>query len=110
MTEHYKARADAESVEMVPGLSRRTLAYSEELMLTEFRSQGKDVKVPFHSHPHHQIGYVVSGELHLTIGGALHICKPGDSYVVPGGTEHGGIIPVETVFIECFTPARQEYK
>lgn len=110
MAEHFRAWADAKLVEMVPGLDRRTLAYSDDLMLVEFRSRVAGVEVPLHSHPHHQTGYVVSGELHITIDGTLHICKPGDSYIVPGGVQHGAVFPVETVLIDCFTPARQEYK
>jgi quercetin dioxygenase-like cupin family protein len=48
-----------------------------------------DAVVPFHSHPHEQLGYVIEGEITMTIGGIDHPLGPGDAYQIPGDVEHG---------------------
>jgi quercetin dioxygenase-like cupin family protein len=99
---------DVTPVEMVPGLMRRTLGYTEDAMVVEFRAEpGADV--PAHSHPHQQVGYVVSGEIAITIGGVTSNCKPGDSYVIPGDVKHSAIFLVESIVIDCFSPPREDY-
>ena len=108
MTDNIARWSDAKPVEMLPGLIRRTLGYVDDLMITEFRAEA-GVEVPLHSHPHHQVGYVVSGEIAITIDGVTTNCKAGDSYVIPGGVEHGGVFPVESIVIDAFSPAREDY-
>ena len=100
---------DAKPVEMVPGLIRHTLGVSEDAMLTVFHAE-KGVDLPEHNHPHQQIGYLVSGELDMTIDGVTYNCKPGDSWAIPGGVMHKAFFPEESVIVECFTPVREEYK
>lgn len=99
---------EASPVEMLPGLMRRTLGCIPDLMIVEFRAKA-GVEVPLHTHPNHQVGYVVSGEIVITIDGVQTSCKPGDSYAIPGGVEHGGVFPVESVVIDCFSPPREDY-
>jgi len=107
-TEHFVRWAEVESVEMMPGVERRTLGCGERAMLVEFRGPA-GVEVPIHAHPHEQIGYVVSGQVELTIGGETARCGPGDSYAIPGGVEHGARFLSECVVIDCFSPPREDY-
>lgn len=44
--------------------------------------------VPGHSHGE-QWGIVVEGEMELTIGGDTKRYRPGDTYHIPAGVEHG---------------------
>jgi quercetin dioxygenase-like cupin family protein len=101
--------SDVEPVEMVPGLDRRTLACSERLMIAEFRA-APGAEVPMHTHPHDQAGYVVSGEMELTIDDHTERCGPGDSYTLPGGVPHGARFLSESVIIDCFSPPREDYR
>ena len=101
--------ADAKPVEMVPGLTRRTLSETADAMLVEARAQA-GVVVPMHKHPNQQITYVVSGRLELTMAGAMHICEPGDSVGISADVEHSAHFPVETVVVDCFSPPRPEYR
>ncbi len=101
--------ADIEPVEMLPGLDRRTLGCGERLMIAEFRA-GAGVEVPMHRHPHEQVGYVVSGEVELTIGDETECCRPGDSYTIPGGVAHGARFVSECVIIDGFSPPREDYR
>jgi len=101
--------SEATPVEMLPGLTRRTLAQTETAMVVEFRSLA-DVTIPEHDHPHEQVGYVVSGQIDLTFAGQTHSLKPGDSYAIPGGIPHGATFPVESIVIDCFSPPREDYQ
>ncbi len=101
--------AEVEPVEMVPKLWRRTLGTGERGMVVELRADPGAV-VPEHSHPAEQIGYVISGELELTIDGVPYRFGPGDSYAIPGDTLHSAHFPVPCVLVEFFTPVREEYR
>jgi quercetin dioxygenase-like cupin family protein len=35
--------------------------------------------------------------------------KPGDSWSIPGGTQHGAAILQDSVAIEVFSPVREDY-
>ncbi len=72
--------------------------------LVAFFSFAKDVELPSHSHGA-QWGTVVEGEIKLTIGGETKIYKPGDSYTIPAGVEHGASIKAGTRVIDVFEEA-----
>ncbi len=99
---------DVEAVEMFPGVVRRTLGLTGDLMLIEIRGAA-GAHVPLHRHPHHQVGYVINGEVELAVEGEVFHCKPGDSYGIPGDTEHGATFLKDTILVETFTPPREEY-
>jgi len=103
------AVGDVAPVEMLPGIRRRTLAYGERLMVTQFLiTQGTEL--PRHSHPHEQISYVLSGELEMRVGGQRYYLRPGDSLLLPAGMEHSALALQEVVVIDTFSPPREEYK
>lgn len=67
--------------------------------------------VPLHSHPHEQLGYVVSGEIVMTIAGADHTLGPGGAYTIPGDTEHAGMAgPEGCAVLDFFHPIREDYR
>lgn len=101
--------ADAKPVEVLPGLIRRTMGETDDAMVAEFRSEA-GVKIPPHSHPHQQIGYMVSGEIEMTIEGITTTCRPGDSWSIPGEIEHSAHFVVESIIVECFSPPREDYR
>ncbi len=63
-----------------------------------------------HSHPHEQMGYVITGELELTIGGDTRRCGAGYSYTIPGDVAHGFRVisdqPAE--ILDIFSPPKEE--
>ncbi len=101
-------RKDAHAVGMMPGLTRRVLATSAGLMLAEFTFE-QGAEVPVHSHPHDQVGYVVSGRMRMVIGELTTECGPGDSYHAPPDVPHSGVALVPAVVIDVFTPPREDY-
>lgn len=101
--------AGATPVEVLPGLVRRTLADGESVMICEFTFEA-GVEVPQHTHPHEQVGYVVSGRIRLTIAGESHELGPGDSYLAPSNVPHGAFTLTPTVVVDAFSPPREDYR
>ena len=101
--------ANTQPSEALPGLTRRTLGETSDVMIVEFRAKA-GVKIPPHAHPNQQVGYVVGGEVEITIDGTATACRPGDSYAIPGGMEHSAYFPVESTVVECFSPPREDYR
>ncbi len=92
----------------LPGIRQKTLAFGDKTLMVEFRLQ-KGAVLPKHKHPHEQAGYLVSGQLDLTIGNKTRRLGPGDSWCVPGDTEHGAKAMQDSVAVEVFSPVREDY-
>lgn len=93
---------------MMEGVTRKNLAISESVMMCEiFIAKGKEV--PLHSHPHEQIGYVISGCMELTIGEDKKLCYPGESYAIPGHVMHRAVGIEDSLVIDIFSPIREDY-
>ncbi len=90
------------------GIERKTLVYGENTLLTEFTLK-KGALLPGHSHPHEQTGYLVKGHLKLTIGAETFEVKPGDSWCIPGGSEHRAEVLADSLAVEVFSPVREDY-
>lgn len=90
------------------GIAQKTLVYGEKTLMTEFKLE-KDNLLPRHSHPHEQTGYLVRGHIVLSIGEEKYDVKPGDSWCIPSGIEHGAEIFEDSVAIEVFSPVRLDY-
>jgi quercetin dioxygenase-like cupin family protein len=100
--------SDVEPVEMLEGVSRRTLAAGGRVMLVQFRFQ-KGASLPPHSHPHEQAGYVVSGKMKMEIDGDAFQLEAGDSYYVPASAEHRVDVLEATEVVDVFSPPREDY-
>jgi quercetin dioxygenase-like cupin family protein len=92
----------------VPGVTRKTLVYGDNTLLAEFRLEAGH-QLPMHAHDQEQSGYLVSGELLLTIGTDTYKVEPGDSWCVPGNVLHGAQVLADAVAIEIFAPLRADY-
>jgi quercetin dioxygenase-like cupin family protein len=92
----------------LPGIGRKTLVYGARTLLTEFRMR-KGSALPRHAHAAEQTGYLVSGHIRLTVGHRTVDMRPGDSWSIPSGTQHGAAVLEDSVAIEVFSPVRKEY-
>ena len=104
----FAKRSSTGYVPALDGIERKTLAYGEKTLMTEFRLR-KDALLPRHSHPHEQIGYLVEGRMRLSIGTEEREVETGDSWCIPGGVEHGAHILEDSVAVEVFAPVRDDY-
>ncbi len=94
--------------QMLEGIKIKTLVFGEKTLLTEFRLE-KESKIPRHSHPHEQTGYLVSGRMLLFIGEETFDTEAGDSWSIPGDVEHSAEIIEDSIAVEVFSPVRDEY-
>ena len=94
--------------EIIPGIRIKTLTFGEKTLMSEFRLN-KGVDLPSHSHPYEQTGYLISGELLLTIAGESYSVKKGDSWNIPGEVPHNATAIEDSVALEVFSPVREDY-
>jgi len=92
----------------VDGVEQKTLVYGEKTLMAEFRLH-KGATLPLHAHPHEQSGYLVKGQIRLTIGAEVHSVTPGDSWCIAGGVNHGAEAIEYSVAVEVFCPVRKDY-
>ena len=105
----YHSSADWPAIEAVPGVERRVLACGQDVMVVQFTIQA-GAEVPAHTHPHEQVGHIVSGRMHFRIGDEVREIGPGDGYSVPGGVVHGAVGITEVVAVDSFHPVRDDYR
>ncbi|WP_319591985.1 cupin domain-containing protein [uncultured Draconibacterium sp.] len=93
---------------LLPGVEMRPLAFEEKTILSEFKLQ-RGSKLPAHSHPYEQTGYLVSGKLNFRIDDEWFVAQPGDSWCIKQNIEHQVEVLEEAKVLEAFTPIRPEY-
>jgi len=104
----FAKKSDAGYSSALKGIEQKTLVFGDKTLMTEFRlEQGS--RLPLHSHPHEQTGYLVKGRIILTIGAEKHDVSPRDSWCIPGGIEHCADIIEDSIAVEVFSPVREEY-
>ena len=91
-----------------PGMVREVLAWSNDLMLVRHTFEQGWVGAP-HSHPHHQLIYILSGSIRIVAAGEECIARTGDSLVIDGGVQHQAFALEPSEVLDVFTPYREEY-
>lgn len=90
------------------GVSRKVLAYNDELMIVEVHFETGSVGSE-HSHPHLQSTYVLSGKFRFTIDGQEVEVAQGDTLAMPGSIIHGTLCLEKGELLDIFTPMRQDF-
>jgi len=103
----YKANKE-DYRQVLAGIRLKTLVYGDKTLFAEFRMESGS-NLPSHSHLHEQTGYLVAGRLRLTIGRQTFEVEKGDSWCIPGNTDHSADILEDSVAIEVFSPVREDY-
>jgi quercetin dioxygenase-like cupin family protein len=88
-------------------IRRKRLAPGERMMsmLVEFKSGGFG---PEHSHPHEQLGYVISGKIEMKIAGVSRTICAGEQVYIAGNIAHSVMALENTLLLETFTPLRDD--
>ncbi|MCD7834849.1 MAG: cupin domain-containing protein [Lachnospiraceae bacterium] len=97
---------DAE--ETSPGVVRKILAYTDEVMIVENHFEVGAVGA-LHHHPHTQITYIISGAFEFEINGEKRIVRAGDSLLKKNGIEHGCVCLEKGVLLDVFAPMREDF-
>jgi len=101
--------ATARHVEAIPGIVRSTLCWDEASMLCHFSMRAGSL-IPQHSHPAAQNGYLIRGRIRFILREGGFEVGPGDGYLFAGQEPHGAEVLEDSEAIECFAPARPEYR
>lgn len=99
---------DTEPVEAAEGVTRRVLAYSEDMMCVENAFEENAVG-SLHHHPHTQITYVVSGEFEFEIDGEKKVVTAGDTMLKVDDVIHGCVCLKKGVLLDIFNPMRKDF-
>jgi quercetin dioxygenase-like cupin family protein len=94
--------------EIFPGVQLKTRVFGTKTLLAEFWLK-KGNSIPDHQHPYEQTGYLVSGNICLTIGNESFDAAPGDSWCIPSDMKHSVEIKEDSVLVEVFSPVRKDY-
>lgn len=94
---------------LAPGVTAKIA--SGEKMMFSLVTLAPDAVVPTHSHPHEQMGMMVSGTMEFTIAGETRVVSGNGMYLVPGGVPHSAKAgPGGAVALDAFSPPREEYR
>ena len=94
---------------LAPGVTAK-IAPGEKMMLS-LVTLAPGAVVPTHSHPHEQMGLMVSGTMEFTIEGETRMLSENEMYLVPGGVPHAVKAgPGGAIALDAFSPPREEYR
>jgi len=94
---------------LAPGVTAKIV--SGEKLMFSLVTLAPDAVVPTHTHPHEQIGMMVSGTMEFTIEGETRALSGNEMYLVPGGVPHAAKAgPGGAVALDAFSPPREEYR
>lgn len=105
----FKYNKDCEIQNCEPGVTRKILTYTDELMMCEISFE-KGAKGNFHSHEHLQITYIAEGSFEFTIDGETKIVNKGDSVYMPSNAEHGVTCLEAGKLVDVFNPMRKDFR
>lgn len=90
------------------GVTKRILAYSDDLMCVE-NTFTKGAVGALHHHPNTQITYVVSGKFEFEIGGVKKVVTKGDTMLKTNDVVHGCVCLEDGVLLDIFNPYRKDF-
>ena len=94
---------------LADGVRARAL-FGEQTMLNLVELDPGAV-VPEHSHPHEQMGIVLSGEIVMIFDCVEPHCYANDSMNIPAGVVHGAYAgPEGAVVLDVFAPIREDFR
>ncbi|OIP36740.1 MAG: hypothetical protein AUK27_00990 [Deltaproteobacteria bacterium CG2_30_66_27] len=94
---------------LAPGVTAKIA--SGEKMMFSLVTLAPNAVVPTHSHPHEQMGMMVSGAMEFTIAGETRTVSGNEMYLVPGGVPHAAKAgPGGALALDAFSPPREEYR
>ncbi len=94
--------------ELLDGVHLQSLVHGEKTLMGRFKL-AKGATLPPHKHPHEQTGFMISGKLLFTIGTKEFEAETGDSWCIPGDTEHSAVAVEDSLVVEIFSPVRVDY-
>lgn len=108
MVENFHFNSEIAAKKTDPGVTRKILAYSDNLMVCELHFK-KGAVGSLHKHPHEQISYIVSGKFEFDIDGVKKVVSAGDATYKQPMVVHGAVCLEEGTLIDIFSPKREDF-
>lgn len=87
----------------------KVVAHGPKTLMAHFKLKAGAV-LDKHSHPHEQIGYLISGKLKFEIDGQdTFIAEPGAAWCIDGDVAHQADVLEDSVVVEIFHPVREDF-
>jgi quercetin dioxygenase-like cupin family protein len=110
MVKNFIVNKEVELEVLKEGLSRKILAYSDEIMMVEVNFTAGVAFGELHAHPdHEQVTYVKSGKFKFTIGDETKVVTAGDCVYMEKDILHGAECLESGVLLDTFTPMRKDF-
>lgn len=90
------------------GISMQVFGIGENLNVLHWDMDDKS-EVIHHNHPEEQFGFIIAGELVLTLDDKVYNLKSGDGYFVPSNAWHSFVSVGKTEAIDIFVPIKRKY-
>ena len=108
MSNYFVKPENCSNHNLFPGVDITTMA-GDQVMLSMVEMQPHAV-VEEHSHPHEQIGVLLTGQLVFTVGDETQTLEPGEMWRIPGGIKHKVIAGADGAkAVDIFNPVREDY-
>ncbi|MGS0741026.1 Rid family hydrolase [Glaciimonas sp. GG7] len=69
----------------------------------------KGAVIPMHQHPNEQVTWITKGRAEVEVGGKQYVMQAGDMIIIPPDVPHKFVFTEDTVDIDFFSPARQDW-
>lgn len=103
-----KRSLDAIAEEVIaPGITRQVV-HGTQTTFSRWQLKAGSA-VPLHHHVNEQMTWIMSGRAEVLSGGTMHELRAGDIMVFAPNVEHAFKILEDTVAIDIFSPARQDW-
>ena len=108
MPSYFVDKSECSRHTIFPGVDIHTMA-GERMMLSLVEFAPGSV-VQEHSHPHEQMGMLLSGKAHFFVGDQDRVLSAGDMYRIPGGVKHRVVaLDGPATALDFFCPIREDY-
>jgi quercetin dioxygenase-like cupin family protein len=105
----FRALSDLPIIAMSGGVAARAIEGREMTFAIVELAPGAAVKR--HQHPQEQMGVLLRGAIRYTVGDESRDLRPGDTFIVPGGTSHEAVAGADgAVVIDVFSPVRADWE
>lgn len=113
VSDHYKTMPSFYDIEAMPAqkinnnVSRRFIMGTESMIVRWDLKAG--TKLPVHFHVNEQLSRVEKGTIEAYSQGQKYVLKPGNIMVFPPNVPHEFVALEDSILMEHFTPARQDF-
>jgi quercetin dioxygenase-like cupin family protein len=102
------ASTNAGVTEPEPGLRREILSHTPAMMLVR-HAMDQGWRGAAHAHSHEQLVYVISGCIRVSVNGQSIDVYSGGNFIVGSNIVHQASALEDSVVLDVFTPAREDY-